>query len=300
MIISASRRTDIPAHFPEWFCQRLAEEFCLVRNPYSKKITHVSLKKEDVDAVVFWTKNAGPMLSHLSKIDASSIPYYFQYTITPYGPEIETNLNKDHCIENFLALSSIIGKDRVLWRYDPILITKKYSTSFHEKAFEKFCEKFSDATSRCTISFVDSYPSSPFRECTISEKNFLAEKFSVTAKNFGIPLMSCAEGEGLRTFGITPASCIDKDLCEKLCGSPLTVKKDPQQRPSCGCVKSVDIGGYHTCRNGCLYCYACGGKMPETHDQHSPLISGFPNENELISHNNIPNSSDCQTRLSFK
>ncbi|MDV0443264.1 DUF1848 domain-containing protein [Methanorbis rubei] len=299
MIISASRRTDIPTCFPEWFCRRLSEGFCYVRNPYSQKITHVSLKAEHVDAIVFWTKNAGPLLPHLSRLDATGIPYYFQYTITPYGPDIETNLNKDHCIENFLELSDRIGKDRVLWRYDPILVTKKYSTEFHEEAFAKFCEKFSNATTRCTISFVDAYFSSPFRECTVSEMNTLAEKFSAIAENFGLPFFSCAERHCLSAFGITPSSCTDKNLCEDMCGHTLSLKKDLNQRPSCNCVESVDIGGYHTCRNGCLYCYASGGSVPKEHDSLSPLIFGIPGENEKIYDQNTLKSHDYQTNLFF-
>ena len=125
MIISASRRTDIPAWFSEWFCNRLCEGFCYVRNPYSQKITRVSLMREDTDVIVFWTKNAEPMMQRLSAVDASGIPYYFQYTVTPYGSDVEPGLTKRDCIKNFLELSEMLGRDRVLWRYDPVLITGK-------------------------------------------------------------------------------------------------------------------------------------------------------------------------------
>ena len=208
MIISASRRTDIPAWFSEWFCNRLCEGFCYVRNPYSQKITRVSLMREDTDVIVFWTKNAEPMMQRLSAVDASGIPYYFQYTVTPYGSDVEPGLTKRDCIKNFLELSEMLGRDRVLWRYDPVLITEKYSVEFHADAFAKLCELFSEATCRCTISFVDAYRASLFRTCTFDEMIRLAEIFSATAKRFGLPLVSCAEEIDLDRFGMIETSVL--------------------------------------------------------------------------------------------
>ncbi len=258
------------------------------------------LVREYADAIVFWTKNASPLLPRLSEIDEAGIPYYFQYTVTPYGRDIETHLNKEQCIKNFLELSGVIGKERVLWRYDPILLTEKYSTAFHTEAFTYLCEKFSDASRRCTISFVDPYPHSPFRACTITDMKDLAEKLSAIAENFGMPLVSCAEEIDLRSFGIYPASCIDKNLCEHLCGYVLPFRKDPNQRPICGCAESIDIGGYHTCRNGCLYCYAGRSAIPETHDPCSPLISGVPDNTDQMLLINTIKSSGYQTNLISK
>jgi len=282
MIISASRRTDIPAYFSEWFCNRVKEEFCYVRNPYSQKITRVSLTREDADVIVFWTKNAKPMMERLSAVDVFGIPYYFQYTVTPYGSDVEPGLEKCGCIENFLELSEVLGKDRMLWRYDPILITEKYSVEFHAEAFAFLCETFSEATDRCTISFVDAYRASPYRPCTFAEMERLAEIFSATAKRFGLPLVSCAEEIDLRRFGIGHASCVDKEVCEHLCRRSLPVKRDRNQRAACGCAESVDVGAYGTCKNGCRYCYACGGRAAEAHDPASPLIAGWPKDDDSV------------------
>ncbi|HJJ99235.1 MAG TPA: DUF1848 domain-containing protein [Methanocorpusculum sp.] len=280
MIISASRRTDIPACFSEWFCNRVREGFCYVRSPYSQKITRVSLAREDVDVILFWTKNAKPMMEKLSVIDASSIPYYFQYTVTPYGSDVEPGLEKHRCIETFLELSGVLGRDRVLWRYDPILITKKYTVEFHAAAFAQLCEIFSEVTCRCTISFVDAYRASPYRPCTFAEKESLAELFSVTAKRFGLTLVSCAEEIDLHRFGIGHASCVDKEVCDHLSKRSLPVKRDRRQRTACGCVESVDVGAYGTCKNGCRYCYARGSRDAAAHDPASPLIVGWPTEEE--------------------
>lgn len=280
MIISASRRTDIPAFFAEWFCNRIRAGFCYVRNPYSQKITRVSLARGDADVIVFWTKNATPMMEKLSAIDASGIPYYFQYAVTPYGSDVEPGLTKRGCIENFLELSEVLGKDRMLWRYDPILITENYPMEFHAEAFAQLCEIFSEAACRCTISFVDAYRASPYRPCTVPEMERLAEIFSATAKCFGLPLVSCAEEIDLRRVGIGPASCVDKAVCEHLLGRSLPVKRDRNQRAACGCAESVDVGAYGTCNNGCRYCYACGGRAAAAHDPASPLIAGWPTEEE--------------------
>lgn len=280
MIISASRRTDIPACFPEWVCNRIRAGFCYVRNPYSQKITRVSLTRDDADVLVFWTKNAKPLMEKLSAIDASGIPYYFQYTVTPYGSDVEPGLKKHGCIETFLELSEVLGKDRVLWRYDPILITEKYPAEFHAAAFAQLCEVFSEATGRCTISFVDAYRASPYRSCTLAERERLADIFSATAKRFGLPLVSCAEESDLRRFGIGHASCVDKEMCEHLCKRSLWLKRDQHQRASCGCAESVDVGAYGTCNNGCRYCYACGGRASAAHDPTSPLIAEWPTEEE--------------------
>ncbi len=282
MIVSASRRTDIPACFPEWFCNRVREGFCYVRNPYSQRITRVSLAREDADVIVFWTKNAKPMMERLSAIDASGIPYYFQYTVTPYGSDVEPWREKCGCIETFLELSEVLGKDRVLWRYDPVLITEQYPVEFHADAFATLCDIFSTATCRCTISFVDAYRTSPFRLCTSGEVERLADIFSRTARRFGLPLVSCAEEVDLRRFGIGPASCVDKGVCERLSERSLPVRRDRYQRAACGCAESVDVGAYGTCKNGCRYCYACGGRAGAAHDPASPLIAGWPKENEPV------------------
>ena len=119
----------------------------------------------------------------------------------------------------------------------------------------------------------------------------LAEIFSATAKRFGLPLVSCAEEIDLDRFGISHASCVDKEICESLCGRPLPVKRDRNQRTACGCVESIDIGAYGTCMCGCRYCYACGRRTVAAHDPASPLISGWPKDNEPV----FPRSSGQTT-----
>ena len=160
MIISASRRTDISAFYADWLVNRLKAGYCLVQNPFNpKQIRRVSLLPEDVDGIVFWTKNAAPVLPVLPMLD--KFQYYFQYSITPYHADIECGLasKRDTVIPAFLALAKHIGAKRMVWRYDPILITDKYDYQYHISAFSRLCELLADSTEKCVISFIVAYKS---------------------------------------------------------------------------------------------------------------------------------------------
>ena len=134
MILSASRRTDIPALYADWFCNRLHAGYVYVRNPHAPhQISHIDLSPDTVDMIVFWTKNALLMEDPLEEITRLGYLFYFQYTITPYGSDIEPGLpSKQSIISNFIRLSSLYGKERMVWRYDPILVNRKYSMAFHK------------------------------------------------------------------------------------------------------------------------------------------------------------------------
>ena len=264
MIISASRRTDIPAHYADWFLERLREGFVLVKNPRNaKQVKRVSLAPEDVDGIVFWTKNPQPMLPHLHAL--SQYAYYFQATVTPYGPDVEPGIpDKDEIIiPSVLRLSEAIGPGRVVWRYDPILLSDKYTKEFHYEAFDAMARRFSGRVVRCTISFLDMYKNTarnaramgliPVEEADMLE---MAEKIALIAKSHGIPVTACAEPIDFSRFGIARARCIDPELLEATSDRSIDFKRQKSQRPECGCADSVDIGVYNTCPNGCKYCYA--------------------------------------------
>ena len=156
-IISVSRRTDIPAFYENWFFRNLKQGYVFVKNPYnSYQIKKISLKKEDVLCFVFWTKNPFPMFAKLDLLNEYN--YYFLFTLNPYGNDIETNVpDKNRLIEIFRTLSEKIGKKRVIWRYDPILLSEKYDLEFHYRQFEFFVEKLHCHTEKCIISFIDFY-----------------------------------------------------------------------------------------------------------------------------------------------
>jgi len=263
MIISASRRTDIPAFYSDWLVNRLNAGYCLVKNPFNPtQIKRVSLLPEEVDGIVFWTKNAAPLLPKMAELENFS--YYFQYSITPYHSDIEAGLadKRTTVIPAFLKLAGMIGARRMIWRYDPVIITPRYSFNYHLSAFTKLCGLLAGSTERCVISFVVAYQSTAknlaeigHTELDIGDKIRLAEALLLIAKEHGIILCACCELPVLYELGVQPVSCVDADLFG------VNAPRDKNQREGCNCAVSVDIGAYHSCMNGCRYCYANHSEM---------------------------------------
>lgn len=200
MIVSVSERTDIPAYFSEWFFNRLKSQFVYTRNPFNpKQVTKVNLDKDSVDGFVFWTKNPAPFMKYLDQLKDYS--YYFNFTLTPYDKEIEPNLpNKETRINTFQAIAQKIGKKRVIWRYDPILINDTYTLEYHKKAFESLCKRLHTATTKVIISFIDDYKNTKRHNqilnlTPITEKmmKVIGKSFSIIAKRYNLELATCAE-----------------------------------------------------------------------------------------------------------
>ena len=304
MIISARRRTDIPALYPEWFMNRLLAGEVLVPNPYNrKKVSRIRLSPEVVDCFVFWTKNPEPMLPYLKMIDRLDYSYYFQMTVTDYETDIEPGLpGTEESIATFILLSERLGKRRVDFRFDPVLLTDRYSVSYHMEKFDMLCEWLHKYTTRCIFSFVDSYRGSPFQELEEEDKMQLAEGFSKIAKKYQLPLYTCAEHMDLEQFGIRHAACIDKEKVREIVGYKLDLKKDRGQRKECGCCESVDIGMYDTCIHGCRYCYATASlssakSRRSDHDPQSPVLIGHLHGDETITDRQVSSSQDMQLSL---
>jgi DNA repair photolyase len=263
LIVSASRRTDIPAFYPEWFFRRLEEGFALVRNPVNPlQIRRVALDPGGLEGIVFWTKNPGPMLPLLKKLEAYH--YYFQFTLNAYGADMEPGLpRKGILIDAFKALSEKIGPCRVIWRYDPILINEKYSLPWHIEKFGETARALKGRAEKVSLSFIDLYAKTVrntrglnVREMSREEKTGIAGELARIAGENGLAIAACAEDIDLSPYGIGKAKCIDDRLIERISGRLPDVKKDRSQRPECCCVSSVDIGAYNTCPHGCRYCYA--------------------------------------------
>lgn len=295
MILSVSRRTDIPSYYAEWFFERLRAGFVYTKNPMNpKQISRLELTPEVVDCIVFWTKNPEPMLGRLSELEP--YPYYFLFTLTSYGTDIEANLphKKEVLVPVFQRLSDQIGSRRVIWRYDPILFTKTYTPEYHKRAFRQMAESLKGYTEKCVISFVDTYKKNKGRLQALGvyalsrdELEDFAKELCAIAKENGIVMASCAEQIALEHCGIEPNACIDKELIEELTGCKLKGARDKNQRRECGCMESIDIGMYHTCANGCAYCYANHSteqvkKNRERYDVHSPLLCGRIEEGEKV------------------
>lgn len=295
MIISASRRTDIPAFYSDWFFNRIKERYVLVPNPYnSKMISRISLDPTVVDCIVFWSKNPAPMLEKLDKLKEYN--YYFQFTLNPYGPDIENHLPAiSKRIDTFKRLSDRIGKEKVIWRYDPVLTNETYTPGFHKEKFAEIAYDLKEHTEKCMLGFIDHYQHirtavgqfniQPLLKADIEE---MAVSFKKTVDTCSIQLDTCTVKVDLTHLGIPGGLCIDNQLVERIAGYPISVRKDKNQRDICRCAESIDIGTYESCLNGCIYCYAIKGNYNTVkynlnkHDKDSPMLVGELQEDDIV------------------
>ncbi len=286
MIISASRRTDIPAFYTDWFMSRIRAGFCTVPNPFNpNQISNISLKPENVDLFVFWTRNPKPLIPHLKELDARGYSYYFLYTLMdnprildPKAPSPEISL------DTFRKLSDLIGPEKVIWRYDPIVLSNVTDIEFHKQRFEFIADRLRGHTFRCIISFVDIYRKIEGRLKRLNDTGFVLYELNDSnlpdllsslvkiAENNAIEIKSCASKKDLTGFGVPAGKCIDDIYISKIFGKNLDLKKDPSQRKSCNCVSSKDMGMYDSCIYGCRYCYAATSfeKAKINHKKHDP------------------------------
>lgn len=290
MIISASRRTDIPAFYADWFMNRIRAGFCQVSNPFHpSQVAQVSLRSEDVEVIVFWTRYPLPLLPHLAELDALRYRYYFQCTLTGYPRLLEPRLPpRQKLLQALWELAGCIGPDRIIWRYDPILLSMATDITFHRRNFAELAEALAGATRRVVISLFDPYRGAMRRLHKLAETGLRVEvvaeitpaladllcNLAEEAHAHGMEIAACAEPWDLTPYGIASGKCIDDTLIARLFGIDVTHKKDPSQRPACGCVRSKDIGAYNTCRFGCLYCYASHGRLPSP-EHHDPLATSL-------------------------
>lgn len=234
------------------------------------------------------------MLGRVSELEAYN--YYFQFTLTAYGPDVERNIPSKNkiIIPTFQRLSKEIGREKVIWRYDPIFFNEQYTMEYHCKYFEVLTAKLADYTEKCTVSFLDLYKNTEhnMKSLNIINDNYqmqkeLLEQFVEIAKRYGIYIDTCAEANEFKDIGVEHAHCIDKERIERIAGFKLKVGKDGNQREECGCISSIDIGAYNTCKNGCLYCYANYSdntvvKNIGKHNPNSPLLFGEVDETDKI------------------
>ena len=278
MLISASRRTDIPAFHAEWMMNRLREGYVLVRNPYSAhQVSRVSLLSGTAEGIIFWTKDASNLLPHLNEIDGMGHKYMFQYTVTPYGRDIERQVDKKRAMDAFLALAARLGPEKVIWRYDPILLGGGWTPERHIRLYEKLCGRMQGATKRCVISFVDLYAQLKRREPWIhapdaEQMRLIARHIGEIARTNGMIPSACAEETDFTAEGIENRGCIDREDVSAMLGAPVRGGKDAGQRGGCRCVRSVDIGAYDTCGHGCAYCYARTGRGQAECSADSPIL----------------------------
>jgi len=298
MILSVSRRTDIPNYYSDWFYERIKEQFVYVKNPMNpRQVSKINLSSEVVDCIVFWSKNPRPMISRLDEL--SDYNFFFQFTLTGYGGIIEPNVPKElELISTFQNISKLIGSERIIWRYDPIILTDQHTIEYHIKYFKFLASRLNGYTKKVIISFLDSYPKIKrnmrefgMRVLLENEMLELVKHLAQIAKENNLLIETCAEIIDLGSYGVSKGSCIDYKYIENLIGQKLTSTKDKYQREACGCTESIDIGTYNTCYSGCKYCYAnyrnAELKENNIHDPNSPLLYGRLDETDKITERKV-------------
>ena len=299
MIISASRRTDIPAFYSEWFMDKIRAGHVFCRNPMNRKqVSKVSLSPDVVDCIVFWTKDPQNVIKYLNEL--KNYNYYFQITITSYDKSIESNVPfKRDIVKTVKRLSDLIGPEKIIWRYDPIFYSTELNFSYHAENFEKLVCALNGYTEKCIISFMDNYKKSirnmravQYSILSRDEAFEIAERFMEIGAEYNMRLETCAEKYDFSSLGIKHGKCIDDELILKISNKTLEVKKDKYQREECGCVESIDIGAYNTCPHNCLYCYAnenkdLAEKNYKKHNPQSTFIDGELIGDEKISERKV-------------
>jgi hypothetical protein len=268
MIISVSRRCDIPRFRFDWFMERLSEGAVYVANPFnSAQVRRVSLLPEDAEALVFWTRDPRPVLDRAEELEERGLPFYVMVTVTGYPPALEPDVPPPEAVcAAMRELAQKIGRRRVIWRYDPVFLSSITSEDFHRRNFGELAERLAGAPRRVIVSLYDEYRRTRFRVGALERAGTLAllpdfdagpllADLAQTARAAGMEIQSCAEAEDFTAFGIKPGACIDGELLRELWGMK-TAAKDKNQRPHCRCAQSVDIGRYGDCTAGCVYCYA--------------------------------------------
>lgn len=291
MILNVSGRTDIVAFYSKWFYNRYKEGFVDVRNPFfPKNVSRIYF--EDVDLILFCTKNPIPILSYIREIDK---PIVFHITLTPYKKDIEPNVPpKGKVIEAIKELSRIIGIDNIYVRYDPILINDKYTIEYHIKAFENMCKLLNGYVKNIIVSFVDDYKNVrknmeylKLKEFTNDDYKEIGINFSESARKYGMTVQTCFEENNLVEYGFIKRDCLSATLTYKMTGKTNFKKWSARKEKKCNCVEMVDIGYYNCCNHLCKYCYANYDENSilsnvKKHNDNSSLLIGELEKDDLI------------------
>ena len=293
MILSPCGRTDMVQYYTPWLMKRLEEGYAYSRNPlFKNKVTKMNLTSENVDCIVFCSKNYKPLFPYLEWIEDRYNTYY-HYTITAYGKEIEPGVPSiDESMDTLIRLSKIVGKNKIAWRYDPILFTEEYTLEKHLKTFAYMAEKLSPYIDRCIFSYAEMYKKLetnmpeiiPFSN---EDRIQIAEGIGKIAKKYGVYVQTCGTNGDYSAYGIHTSGCMTLDVLGRANGVEFKNVKHKGSRKGCHCIESRDIGAYDTCMNGCKYCYA--NKTPQKafenyklHDPDSPIMLGYIGEGDTV------------------
>lgn len=293
MIVNVGGRTDIVNYYSEWLINRIKEGFAYSRNPlFPNNISKISLNPKDVDCLMFCSKNYKSMLKYMKEIN-EKYRIICHYTITAYDKDVEPYVPSiDESIKTLIELSKIVGKEKVLWRYDPILLTEKYTVEKHLKTFEYMAKQIAPYVQRAIFSFVEMYKKLDYNmpeiiPFTEEDKSKILEGIGKISKKYNLYIQTCGSDENYEQYGIHLSGCTTPEILEQANNVKYKNIKAKPMRKGCHCIPSRDIGAYDTCLNGCKYCYA--NKRPELakenlkfHDKNSPLLLGNIKETDKI------------------
>ena len=287
-IISASRRTDIPAFYFDWFVNRVGAGFCEAPNPFNaKQVRRVSLRPEDVDCVVFWTKDPAPAMGRLDELGELRDRCLFLFTLNAYPRELEPRMPSPAArVEAFRRLADMLGPERVVWRYDPIILSNRTPCAWHADAFGDLARRLRGATCRVILSFLDFYRKTVRRLKPLEEAGWrfsadredtpeargLIRAIAGSALENGIEARTCAEPLDYTAQGAPPGACLDGALILRLFNASGHEEGDPGQRGPCRCAKGYDVGAVDTCLHACVYCYSTQSDTAarRRHEAHDP------------------------------
>lgn len=293
MIINTGGRTDTVQYYTEWLLNRFSEGYAMSRNPlFPGTVTRYELDPSVVDCVVFCSKDYRPILPRLHEI-TDRFNTYFHYTITPYGRDVEPGVpSVDDSIDTLIELSETVGRQRVAWRYDPILLTDEYTVEHNIEAFADMCGRIAPYVDRCIFSFVEMYRKldrnmPEIVPMTEDDRERIAEGLGRIAAENGMVIQTCGTDGDFSRYGIRTSGCMTLDILGRANGIEFAPRKHKGMRQGCHCIESRDIGAYDTCMNGCRYCYANSNpdkalENAKLHDPRSPLLIGHVGPDDRV------------------
>lgn len=293
MIVNTGGRTDTVQYYSEWLLRRFAEGYVLSRNPlFPDKVSRIELSPDKVDCVVFCSKSYAPILPRLHEI-TSRFRTYFYYTITAYGKDIEPGVPSiAESMETLVALSRMVGRMRVAWRFDPVLLAADYPAARILEIFAQMAPVLAPYIDRCIFSFVEVYKKLEVNmpeliPLSLEDMDMLARGLGEIAGENGILIQTCGTNGDYSRYGIHPSGCMTLEILGRANGVAFRNRKHRGMRHGCHCIESRDIGAYDSCLNGCKYCYA--NQTPQKardnfrlHDPDSPLLLGHLHPDDTV------------------
>lgn len=291
LILSVSKRTDIPAYYSYWFMDKIKQGKVAYRNPkFANMVYELPLNSDVVDCIVFWTKDPTIMFNNgnFDTLKRYGYKFYFELTVNAYDESIEPNLtSKKSIIAAIQQMSDSLGKICIDLRYDPIFIDSLHTVEWHKNQYRMLLHELGHYCSKSIISFIDNMGRnkiSHFKSPTEDEKISLCEAFVNTAKKYNLTVNTCAENlsKELIDIGVVPNACIDSDKISNILNYRLKVAKSGS-RQACNCVNNIDIEEYNTCKTGCAYCYAADKMTTDCNNiVESLLLNGDFKPNDIV------------------